>query len=298
MPVAPVELIPFVDSHVHFWDLDSAVLDYDILTTRAPHPIMGDINGLRVVRFGPEEFRAQSRFQNVVGLIHVQVAFGRTEPVAETMWLQDLAERTGLPHAIVGTHDLSSPDVESTLASHASHSLLRGLRGFGNANQLASSSFRHGYRLLEEHDLVYHHCFGVGMFDSARRLAEDFPRITLCVDQAGMPLERDPEYFGEWARGIRLAAGAPNVVCKISSLGMVDRRWSIASLRPWVSEIIEAFGPARVFFGSNFPMDAIASSYPDLLNAFRVLTAEYSLTERRQLLRDNATRIYRLEVSE
>jgi predicted TIM-barrel fold metal-dependent hydrolase len=298
MAVAPGELIPFVDSHVHFWDLDSALLDYDILTTRAAHPIMGDINGLRVVRFGPEEFRAQSRFQNVAGVVHVQVAFGRTNPLDETAWLQGLANSTGLPHGIVGTHDLTAVDAETTLTAHAQYDLLRGLRGFGDAAQLTSSAFRRGYRLLESHDLVYHHCFGVGLFEIARQLAEAFPSIILCIDQSGMPLRRDREYFDDWSRGIRLAAGSPNTVCKISSLGMADQHWTVESLRPWVSEIITAFGTERVFFGSNFPMDGIASCYADLVNAFRFLVSEYSQTEQCQLLSTNAARLYRLETEQ
>jgi predicted TIM-barrel fold metal-dependent hydrolase len=285
---------PFVDGHVHFWELDNPVLDYGILAGRERHPILGDIDGLRVRRFGPEEFRAAARFSNVSKVVHVQVAFGRTDPIDETAWLTKLADLTGLPDAIVGFEDLAAPDVADRLAAHAAHPLLRGLRGFDDAETLRSRNWRRGYGLLERHRLVYGHCFGVGMFDAARELAEAFDSTILCVDQAGLPLSRTPEYFAAWEAGLKLAAGAPNTVCKVSSLGMVDQRWTVDSLRPWVLACVEAFGPDRVFFGSNFPMDQVASSYPDLVGAFRQIIAPFTPDERSAMLSGNATRLYRL----
>ncbi|MDR1634206.1 MAG: amidohydrolase family protein [Bifidobacteriaceae bacterium] len=288
------ELEPFVDSHVHFWRLDSETLDYDILTRPEAHPIMGDIDGVRVVRFGPKELEACSRFQNVTKVVHVQVAFGATDPVAETVWLEELARDTGVPHGIVGTEDLGAPDVAARLEAHAAHPLLRGLRAFGDAAELESAAWRRGYALLAQHRLVFHHVFGVGLFGVARSLAEEFPEVSLCVDQTGLPLRRDDEYFAQWRRGLALVSAAPNTVCKISSLGMVDQRWTVETLRPWVLAAIDCFGPKRVFFGSNFPMDSVASSYPDLVNAFRTIISGFSPDDRCAMLADNATRVYRL----
>ena len=121
-----------------------------------------------------------------------------------------------------------------------------------------------------------------------------FPAITLCVDQAGLPESRDIAYFEKWRGGMRLAARPRDLVCKISSLGMRNQRWTVRSLRPWIEECLHSFGVERCFFGTNWPMDSLFSSYPDLVNAYRQIVSEYSETEQAALLAGNAERIFRI----
>jgi predicted TIM-barrel fold metal-dependent hydrolase len=132
----------------------------------------------------------------------------------------------------------------------------------------------------------------------ARRLADRYPEIVLCIDHASYPRRRDDEYFEAWRHGIRLLAGAPNVVIKISGLGMVDHAWTVESLRPWVDTCIEAFGTQRSFFGTNWPVDRLYSSYPDVLDAYAELISDLTPAEQRALFSENAQRIFRLELPE
>jgi predicted TIM-barrel fold metal-dependent hydrolase len=89
-------------------------------------------------------------------------------------------------------------------------------------------------------------------------------------------------------------ATAPNVVCKISGLGMGDWNWTVDSIRPYVESAIEAFGVGRCMFATNFPVDKLFSSYDDILFAFKTITSCYSLSERTALFHDNAEKYYRL----
>jgi predicted TIM-barrel fold metal-dependent hydrolase len=109
-----------------------------------------------------------------------------------------------------------------------------------------------------------------------------------------MPRERTPEYFDAWREGMKSLAAYPNTVCKISALGMCDRRWTVASLRPWVIACIEVFGVERSFFGSNFPVDRLFSTYTDLTDAFREIVRDFTLDERRALFQTNAERVFRV----
>ena len=71
-------------------------------------------------------------------------------------------------------------------------------------------------------------------------------------------------------------AEAPNVVCKISGLGMRDHDWTVASNRRWVLTCIDIFGPARCVFGTNWPVDKLFSSYEVLIDAYTELIADFS----------------------
>src|SRR6516225_4812082 len=88
------------------------------------------------------------------------------------------------------------------------------------------------------------------------------------------------------------AAGAPNTVVKISGLGMCDNEWTVESIRPWVESCIEAFGVKRSFFGTNWPVDRLFSSYGDVLGAYRECLRELDTGERDDVLFGNAARIF------
>src|SRR5262245_5884644 len=111
--------LPFIDTHVHFWDLRSPTLNYDWLAPDAQDARLGDIGAIKSQRYWPDDFVAETRFQNVAGVVHVQAAIGSTDPVEETRWLQALADASGIPQGIVASVDLARPDAESVLRAHS-----------------------------------------------------------------------------------------------------------------------------------------------------------------------------------
>jgi predicted TIM-barrel fold metal-dependent hydrolase len=127
------------------------------------------------------------------------------------------------------------------------------------------------------------------------KLAGRHPGVTLVIDHAGFPRRRDAEYFEEWRAGMRALAAAPSTVVKISGLGMCDHSWTVDSLRPWVLACIEDFGVERSFFGTNWPVDRLYSSYGDVLDAYAQIVAELSPDEQHALFTGNAKRVFRLD---
>ena len=75
---------------------------------------------------------------------------------------------------------------------------------------------------------------------------------------------------------------------------MCDNRWTVDSLRPWVLTCIEIFGVPRSFFGTNWPVDRLYSSYPDVVNAYAEIIRDFAPHERVALFSGNAERIFRL----
>jgi len=89
-------------------------------------------------------------------------------------------------------------------------------------------------------------------------------------------------------------ARAPNMVVKISGLGMRDRNWTVDSIRPWILETIDIFGVDRCMFGTNWPVDRLYGDFDTLLNAYRTVIADFSADEQARLFSRNAVRYYRI----
>ena len=286
--------IPFVDTHVHFSDLQDPNLYYSWLQPGWKHPILGDIEGIQAQRYWADEFVAETRFSNVKKSIHVQAALGITDPVEETRWLQAFADRLGHPHGIVAEVHLQQDDAQAVIERHVAYPNVRGVRDFGPGDYLVDERWRRGYAHLEPHDLVACLDSSPETYAKMRDLAETFPDIVISLDHAGFPRKRDPEYFAMWKRELVNLAGAPNVVVKISGLGMCDNRWTVDSFRPWVMTCIETFGVERSFFGTNWPVDRLYSSYPDVLDAYAQIISGFSRSEQEALFFANAERIFRI----
>jgi len=289
-----VATLPFVDTHVHYWDLQDPALYYAWLQPEWIHPVLGDINGIKVQRYSAREFIGETRFQDVAKVVHVQAAIGIDDPVEETKWLQAQADETGFPHGIVGHVDLAQSTAEGVIARHLEYANFRGVRDFAAGELIGNPAWRRGYGLLARDNLVF--CIDTTWeaADKVRGLADEHDSVILSIDHAGFPRARTDEYFENWTRGMKTLAAAPNVVMKISGLGMCDNRWTVASLRPWVLTCIEVFGIERSFFGSNWPVDSLYSSYGDVVDAYDAITADFTPDERTALFSATAERIFRV----
>lgn len=282
-------MIEVVDTHVHFWDRVSGLRYAWLESDQGP---LGDLQGIRTSRFGPPEFASESRLAGVTKVVHMDAAVGTADPVDETRWLESLGDAAGWPDAIVATCDLMAPDAAAQLDRHAESSRLRGVREMRPI--LGDPRFKAGYSALQGRDLVFCHAVGLDGRDEALSLAATFPDVTFCLDQAGMPEGRDAGYFERWRAMVVSLAVMSNVVCKISSLGMFEPAWTPASRQPWIRACIDAFGPERCFFGSNWPIERKYSSYADVVDAFRAAISDLSQAEQQAILAGNAERIFRI----
>ncbi len=144
-------------------------------------------------------------------------------------------------------------------------------------------------------------------------LGRAFPDTQIILDHVGTPLGlasytgRREERFGVWRDNIRALARLPNVAVKLGGLAMVFPKFDsflsdppapstqlAAEWKPYIETCIEAFGPERCMFESNFPVDLGSCSYATLWNAFKIIAAGYSADEKTALFSGAATRIYRL----
>ncbi len=146
------------------------------------------------------------------------------------------------------------------------------------------------------HDLSYELNASPGKLLSGLAVAQAIPEVQVILGHAGFPIQRDDDYFAQWKSEMTALAAADNVACKVSGFGMADNRWTVESIRPWVLHCIEAFGPGRIMFGTNWPVDIVFATYLAQTDAYRVILADagFSRDEQEGMLFRNAERLYRI----
>ncbi|MGW5032937.1 amidohydrolase family protein [Streptomyces nigra] len=274
-----------VDAHHHVWDL--SVRDQDWITGPELAPLRRD--------FGLDDLLPEARAAGVGRTVVVQTV---TVP-EETPELLALAERHELVAGVVGWTDLTRPDVAAELArlrELPGGGYLKGIRHQVQAEPdpgwLLRPDVRRGLAALEEAGLVHDLVVLPYQLPACVEAAARHPGLTFVLDHLGKPPiasgAREP-----WESAVRALAALPNTVCKLS--GMVteaDRaRWTVEDLRPYADTVLDAFGPARLMYGSDWPVCTLAASYGQVLDATRALTGPADHT---QIFERTAVRVYGL----
>jgi L-fuconolactonase len=306
------------DPHHHLWDHPkSRYLAADLLADTAPLNVVSTVFVECTSEYrsdGPDDMKPVGETEFV-------------ESVANTY----AASETKVCAGIVGMADLALGDaVKPVLEAHlaASPKRFRGIRhaagwdasdavrnSHTNPPQhlLADTKFREGFAALTDYGLSFDAWLYHTQIGELTDLARTYPDITIVLDHFGGPLGIGPytgqreEIFAKWRDDIRTLAECPNVVAKLGGLAMPINgfRWHKQSKPPTSFELaeatsayylhaIEAFGPARCMFESNFPVDRQSCSYTVLWNSFERIAASFSDDEKARLFHDTAARVYRL----
>jgi predicted TIM-barrel fold metal-dependent hydrolase len=293
LPPLPDE---FVDAHHHLWDLDTYEYDW-LMGDGWPDKTesLGDYAAIRR-SYLVEDLLRDFDGCRVTKSVHLQADLTgpNPDPVIETRWLQRQADATGYPHAIVAWTDLRSPNAAADLERHLESANMRGVRMLVDRDGLSDDAVDRGCRALADRGLSYDLAVTWELMTDARRFAARHGRLSIILEHTGLPMSRTDDYFRSWSGGMRELAAAPNVTVKISGLGTVDHAWTVDSLRPWVLETIEIFGPERTMFGTNWPVDRLYSSYRELVGAYAELIAGFTGAERDAMSARNAERVYRI----
>lgn len=176
------------------------------------------------------------------------------------------------------------------------------------------ATFRAGFAELGKRGLTFDAWVLEPQLPDVIDLARAFPDQPICLDHCGTPVGvaaykgRLPERFDIWRHNIRELAQCENVVVKLGGLAMAfcalpedgpaaghGSEHLAALWRPYIETCIEAFGPHRAMFESNYPVDYWGADYPVLWNAFKRITRAASADEKAALYAGNAARFYGLE---
>jgi L-fuconolactonase len=322
--------LPICDPHHHLW-LDTGhtgwpyTLD-DLLADTAS--VGSGARSHNVVKTVFLECHAQYRGD---GPEHLRPV-GETEFVidlAEQSAARRLATGTGAEiAAIMGHADLGlGTAVEEVLVAHAEagRGRFRGVRyicaqdphpPLSMAPNAAMDDPRYldGVRTVGSMGFTYDAMVYHPQLDELVAVARACPETPIVIDHLGAVLgigpykDRRSEILAQWRRSMSALAACPNTFLKLGGIGMpmMGYRWDKQEVpptseelaAPWAEPIrwvIDAFGPDRCMFESNFPVDKRGAGYVVLWNAFKRISADYSVSEKRDLFHDSAARAYRLE---
>jgi L-fuconolactonase len=271
-----------VDAHQHFWRYDAEEYDW-----------IGD--DLAAIRrdFLPADLEREIIAASVDAVISVQAR----QSLGETEWLLALAEQNAFVAGVVGWVPLTSPSIGETLGRLAANPRLRGVRhvlqGEADPDYAARPDFNAGIEALRQFGLVYDILIYERQLPMAIALVDRHPRQVFVLDHVAKPRIREGA-LSPWSERLRELARRPNVFCKLS--GMVTeadtRSWTRETLAPYADVVLEAFGPSRVMFGSDWPVCLAACSYPRWLATVRELCGALSPSERDEVLGGTALRAY------
>jgi predicted TIM-barrel fold metal-dependent hydrolase len=323
---------PIIDPHLHLWDirpvpgslqapqrflLPEAAATIEASGHRVTHTVYVETHAMHRPD-GPAELRSlgETEFANGLAAMSASGGYGPCR----------------IAHRLVGGVDLRlGGAIARVLEAHVARAgeRFRGVRcatAFSEADMfgapcdpalrgvLLDAGFRQGARVLARMGLSLDVWCLHTQLDELAELAAAVPELSIVLDHVGTPESqgrwagRAGEAFADWSGKIRELARRPNVLVKLGGLGMdlsgpipaetgkassaaLAERW-----RPYIEACLAAFTPARCMFESNFPPDKAAGSYGATWNAFKIIAAGCSETEKDQLFRRTAAAAYRIAV--
>ncbi|HEY0316129.1 MAG TPA: amidohydrolase family protein [Sphingomonas sp.] len=295
--------VPFVDAHVHLWDLD--FIRYPWLSP--PFDDSGPNGSTEAIarNYLLDDYLADAARWNVVGCVHIDAGAIPDQALDETRWLECMATERGMPNGIVAFAPLQDPGVDALLEAQAAHPRVRGIRQIVNwhlnpmrtynpSDVTLDDDWWRGFGRLGRHGLCFDlQCYAPQMAGLAP-LIQRHPDVPVIINHLGMPIPSEREGLTRWRYGIRALAACANVSMKMSGLGFIDRDWTLDQVAPLLRETIDVFGVSRCMFASDSPTDTLFAPFDRYLEAYHAFAAPFSEDERRDLFGRNANRIYRL----
>ena len=275
-----------IDSHQHFWDYAAYAADYVWMS--------GEYGVLRR-DFLPADLAPLLQEAGFDGTVAVQAR----ELVVETDWLLGLADATPWILGVVGWVDICAPDAEPLVERYAAHPKLKGLRLLihdrPDPEFAVSPVHVRGIGWLARHGLTYDLLLKPQHLGPATRLVDRFPGQQFVVDHIAKP-DIAGGRLSPWREDIRELARRPNVFCKVS--GLVTEAdwatWTTTQLTPYLDVVLEAFGPARLMAGSDWPVSTCAASYGRTMQVALDWSRQLGPSERADVLGGTCSRFYGL----
>lgn len=274
-----------IDAHQHLWQFDPAA--YDWITT--------DMGVLRRSYLHADLARELDA-AGMDGAIAVQAR----SSLAENDFLLAQADASSRIRGVVGWVDLAADDADQVLARYASRQCFKGVRHVvqaeGDPDFLARPGFNRGIGRLRAYGLVYDVLIYGTQLPAAMAFVDRHPDQPFVLDHIAKPAIAAGRFDETWAANLMELARRPHVACKLSGVvtEVRDPLWSADVIRPYIDDAVEAFGPARLMFGSDWPVCRIRTEYRDWVRTVEQLTASWSPDEKHALFGGTAARIYNL----
>ena len=225
------------------------------------------------------------------------------QQLSETDFLLQLAENNPSIVGVVGWVPFCDANVEAHIARYAENSKTVGFRHIiqdePDDQFMLRSDFNEGIRLLTRYSLCYDLLIFERHLPQSREFVDKHPSLSIIVDHVAKPRIHSNEFDHTWAKNIKQLAERDQVSCKLSGLvtEVRDAEWNTELLQPYFDTVLEAFGPKRLLFGSDWPVCLLRSEYDQWLRVVTTMIAPLTSAEQVAIMGGNAARIYLKRVS-
>jgi L-fuconolactonase len=277
-----------IDAHQHFWN--PARGDYGWLTPELTQLYR---------TFEPADLAPLRERAGVQRTVAVQAA----PTVEETRYLLDLARGDTSIAGVVGWVPMLLRDAPALLAELARHPQFKGIRpmlqDLPDDDWIANPDLAPAVEALIEHDLAFDALIFTRHVEPFETFAKRFPTLRIVIDHGAKPPIRAGNVgrggWQSWADGITRLAKLPHVHCKLSGLATeAASGWTEATLQPYVDHLLQSFGPARLMWGSDWPVLNLNGDYLLWHSVANSLLAGLSDAQREAVFGANAAAFYRL----
>ena len=272
-----------IDSHQHFWNY-----------SRESYPWMTEAHEAIKRDFLPNDLEPILKRNQIDGCIAVQAQ----QTLEETEWLLKLAEENPFVKGVVGWFPFRDANVSDSLDRFATHQALVGARHVVHDEPdddfILGKEFNRGIGELANYDLVYDILIFEKHLPQSIEFVDRHPHQQFVVDHIAKPRIDSRAFDESWHKNIVELAGRDNVACKLSGMAteVRDPEWNANLLEPYFQTALEAFGPERLLFGSDWPVCLLRTDYDRWFNTVKTAIGELSPPEQSAILGGNAERIY------
>ena len=278
-----------IDAHHHVWDLSVRPQDWMVGDELAPIS-----RTIQMDEVDPSLARHNIDYTVVVQTVAV------TEETPEFL---DLAHSHPKVAGVVGWLDMEADDVTGQLASYREHPAANRLVGIRDSAQYKEDPrwftwepVIKNLQRLGDADITYDILTLAHQLPAAVEAVRQCPNTRFVVDHISKPKIAEGD-IDDWAASIREMASFDNVTIKVS--GMVTEatwdNWTTATFQPYFDVVLEAFGPSRMMFGSDWPVCLLAGSYDEVIGLAEELTSGFSESENADFFAQTAIRSYKMD---
>ena len=273
-----------IDAHHHFWKYDPVRYSW-----------MNDRMDILKRDYQPPDLLTEIEKVGIDGVVSVQA----DQSLRETDELLEHASQSDFIKGVVGWFPLADPSVEEVLAKYSSNPLLKGVRHVvqdePDDHFILGQAFNDGIRKLAKFDLIYDILIYERQLKSSIEFVDLHPNLSFVLDHIAKPRIADG-FIEPWEEQMHEMARRENVTCKLSGMATEANwtEWTLGELRPYMEVALEAFGPNRLMFGSDWPVARLAVDYEPWVKLCREFISTLSKHEREAIEGGNAVRVYGL----
>lgn len=275
-----------IDSHHHFWDYSAEQY--------------GWINeSMSVLRndFGPEQLLAAAGPHGVEKVVSVQAR----QTLEESDWLLGIAEKSSLVAAVVGWVPLAASDAKESIERLSHADKFRAVRHVVQDEPddafILGKDFNRGIALLKDYGLVYDILIFAKHLENSIKFVDQHPEQPFVLDHIAKPTIHAADFDAKWARDIAELAKRKNVTCKFSGVAteVRDDAWDVSTVKPYWDVVLDAFGPSRLMYGSDWPVCLLKTEYSRWIETVETLLSSLSKSEQEQFWYSTAEQAYGLK---